>query len=45
MRIMFVFVILFIQIIIFAGHYIAYRGIIDIFQIKNPRLCGDFNHE
>jgi len=38
MRIMFVFVILVIQVIIFGGHYIAYRGIVDIFQIKNLQI-------
>lgn len=37
MRFMFIIAIIIIQFIIFAGHYIAYRGIVDMFQIKDVR--------
>jgi hypothetical protein len=38
MRYLFIVVLLFIQIILFGAHYVLYRGIIDIFVIKNTNI-------
>lgn len=38
MRYIFIVILLFIQIILFGAHYVLYKGIIDVFSIKNDAI-------